>query len=209
MVGFWVQRMGVKFADLVDPALFDLLRQEGICDRGPGRADHVQNAAPDLADHGIRGGEPTDPDDGLRRHPLHEGDIGLLAAFFAETGGHRVVLPVAHVDVPEVRDLGENFDDLAPLAVRGDALRAHELVDGQADCDRTAVADRILGLLEDLAKQANPVFEGTAVFVAALVSAGLKEMHQKGRVVARVDSPCRAPGLAGPRSPPDGTGPAA
>ena len=53
------------FADVVDAALLDLLRQEGIGDRGPRGADHVEHAAPDLRDHGVGRGEAADADHGL------------------------------------------------------------------------------------------------------------------------------------------------
>ena len=61
MVGFCVQRIGVMrevagdadvaadaFADVLEPALLDLLRQERIGDRGPRRADQVEDARADL-----------------------------------------------------------------------------------------------------------------------------------------------------------------
>jgi hypothetical protein len=41
------------FADLVDPAFLDLLRQEGVRDRRARGADEVEDAAPDLRDHRI------------------------------------------------------------------------------------------------------------------------------------------------------------
>ncbi len=185
------------FADLVDPALLNFLGKKGIGNGGPRRPDHVEHAAPDLADHGVRRGEPADTNDRLGRHLLDEGNIGLLLPLLAEAGGYRVVFPVAQVDVPQVRELGEHFDDFAPLAVCSDALRAHKLVNSQAHGDGTAVADRVLGLLEQLPKQAKPVFKRPAVLVVPLVAAVLKEMHQEGRIVARVNIDYVGAGLLG------------
>src|SRR5262252_1609521 len=66
-------------ADVLLAAGVDLHRQEGIGDRGARRADEVEHAAPDLADHGVGGGEAADPDHGLARDFLHEVDGRLVA----------------------------------------------------------------------------------------------------------------------------------
>jgi hypothetical protein len=42
------------FADVLDPAFLDLLREEGIGDRGPRRADEIQQALADLPHHLVR-----------------------------------------------------------------------------------------------------------------------------------------------------------
>ena len=72
-VGFWVQRTGTPSCQLEMQMLqpmhsriscsrpsSDLSRQERVGDRGPGAADQIENAAPDLRDHGIGGGESAD-----------------------------------------------------------------------------------------------------------------------------------------------------
>ena len=41
------------FTDVIDAAFLDFLRQKGVGNRRPRRADHVQDAAPDLRHHGV------------------------------------------------------------------------------------------------------------------------------------------------------------
>ncbi|MCY1250157.1 hypothetical protein D9M72_637660 [compost metagenome] len=77
-------------ADLLDAALPDLVRQERIGDRGTRAADQVENAPTNLGDHRVRRRETADADDRLVRHPLHEIDYRLMAAFAGETRGGTV-----------------------------------------------------------------------------------------------------------------------
>ncbi len=80
MVGFCVQRTGTPSCQLemqmLQPmhsrisllaARVDLVRQEGVGDRGARGTDQIEHAAPDLADHGVGGGEAADADHGLAR----------------------------------------------------------------------------------------------------------------------------------------------
>src|SRR5262249_4846786 len=120
------------FADVLEPPLLDLLRQERIGDRGPGRADEVEHALLDERYHVVGRGVAADADDRLRRHALDEADIGLLVALLGKARGLAVILPGADIDVPEIGELGQHLDDLAPLAGAGDALGAEQLVDGDA-----------------------------------------------------------------------------
>src|ERR1700692_1367853 len=69
------------FADVLETPFLDLLRQEGVGDGGPRRADEIEYAAPDLRDHAVRRGEAADADDRLRGQALDEGGKGLLRAF--------------------------------------------------------------------------------------------------------------------------------
>src|SRR5581483_4482 len=81
--------------DVLEPALLDLAGQERIGDRRPGRPDQVEYAAPDLADHGVRRGEPADADHGLGGELLEPADELLLRGLGLEPGRARVVLPAA------------------------------------------------------------------------------------------------------------------
>jgi hypothetical protein len=89
-------------ADVLDPPLLDLARQEGVGDRGPGGADQVEHAAPDLRDHGVRRGEAADADHRLACQLLDAGDKRLLRALLAEAGGLRIIRPIRQGHVPNV-----------------------------------------------------------------------------------------------------------
>ena len=54
-------------ANVVEPALLDLARQEGIGDRPPGRADDVEVPDANRLGHRARIGEAPDPDNRLGR----------------------------------------------------------------------------------------------------------------------------------------------
>ncbi len=53
------------FADVVEPTLFDLLRQERVGDGGTGRTDEVEIAAFYPRHHGVRRRKTADPHDRL------------------------------------------------------------------------------------------------------------------------------------------------
>ena len=91
------------FANVLEPPFLDLLRQERVGNRGPRRADHVEHAALDLRDHGVRRGEAPDADHRLGGQRLHEGDELLLVALLREARRVGIVFPVADVDVPQIR----------------------------------------------------------------------------------------------------------
>ena len=196
MVGFWVQRMGVMVKSPLTQMLQPMhsrmssrrpssifLRQERVGDRGAGGADHVEDAAADLRHHGVGRGEAADADHGLRGQLLHEGDVLFLVALVGEAGGDGVIVPVADVDVPQVRQLGQHRHDVAPFAGAGDAVFAQQLVDGEAHGDGAAVADGLLGVLDDLAQQPHAVLQAAAILVRALVAPLLQEMHGQREVV--------------------------
>ena len=178
---------GDAFAYVVLASFLDLARQERIGDARARGADQIQHAAPDLADHGVGRGKPADADDRLGRDFLDEGNIGLMVSFLRETGRRTVMLRAADIDVPKVGQLGQHLDDLSALALRRDAPLACNFVDGQTHGDGTAIAHRILGLLDEFAQQTGPVLETAAVLVATLVCSGREEVERKGKPVGRVD----------------------
>ena len=109
-------------ADFIKTPLLNLLGQERIGNRRPRRADHVQHAAPNLADHGIGRGEPTDPHYGFRSDLLDECDIAFLPTLLAKTRANRIILPIAEVDVPQVRELSQQLNDFSALTLTTDTL---------------------------------------------------------------------------------------
>ena len=86
---------------------------------------------------------------------------------FAKARADRVVLPITDVDVPQVRELGKQLDDIVSLTFAADALGPLKLIDCQADGDSAAIPDRVLGFFEHLTKQSDPVLQTTPIFVTA------------------------------------------
>ena len=72
------------FADVVKPAFFDFLRQEGIGDGGPRGTDHIHDALFDNPHHGVGRSIAANADDRLGREFFHTLDVGFLKAFFGE-----------------------------------------------------------------------------------------------------------------------------
>ena len=164
------------FADLVDPPFLDLLRQERIGDRGPRRADEVHDASPNLRDHRVRRGEAPHADHRLARQLFDEACIFLLKTLLCEARRLAVVGPVRNVDVPQVRQLGEHLDHVARLAVVRESGIADQLVAAKAHRDRALVADCFFRIFDQLAQQAHPVLEASAIFISSVVLAALKEL---------------------------------
>ncbi len=66
-------------------------------------------------------------------------------------------------------------------------VRAHHLIDREAHDHPHRVADRLLGLLDQLAEQAQTVLQAAAIVVRAVVVAAGEEMAGHGAVVAGID----------------------
>src|SRR5262249_1171241 len=175
------------FADLVLAAFIDLARQERIGDRGARRADEIKLALADLPDHGVGRGEAADADHGLARQLVYEADIALLVTLLGEASTHRIVVDVADVDVPQVRQVGEHGHDVAALAFGAYTLRAHQFVDGESHGHGAAVPDGLLGVLDHLAQQTNAIVEAASIFVGALVVAPRDELERQ-KAVAGIDA---------------------
>src|ERR1700761_9609526 len=62
----------------------------------------------------------------------------------------------------------------------------HELVHGNANRYRTAVAHRVFGVRGDLAQQPDAILDGTAIFVRAVVVAARKKVMQEADSVGGV-----------------------
>src|ERR1700686_3628120 len=73
-------------ADVLLAALVDLPGKKRIRDRGSGGADQIENAASDLTDHGVRGGETADAAHRLACELPDELDDRLLAALRGRPG---------------------------------------------------------------------------------------------------------------------------
>ena len=173
-------------ADVLVPALLDLLGQERIGDRRAGGADEVQDAAPDHPRHRVGRREPPDAHDRLRGERLQAADVRLLGGFVAEAGGDRIVLPRSRDEVPQVGQLADEPEDL--LAVAPDeALVAEELVDHDPARHGGAPVDLLERVLEHLPQQPRPVLERATVGVGPPVQAGRQELSDRVQPVCRVD----------------------
>ena len=170
------------FADFVHPSVADLGGQEGVGDRGSRSADEILDAAPDLAHHHVGRGEAADRDHGLRRQRFDEGDLRLLVAFAAEARRLRVIAERARdVHVPQVREFRQHGHDLTALALRGDAGRSVQLIDGEAHRHGAGVAHGLLGVLDHLAQQPHAVLQLAAILIGPPVVAGRQELE--GQVI--------------------------
>ena len=185
-------------ADLVEPPLLDLAREERVGDGRPRGADHVPGAAGDDLRHLIRVGEPCDADDRLRSRLAHVLRPLELPALLEEPRGAGVLRPFrrrADGDVPEVDEVVGEADELEAL-VEVDAVRAQR-GDGNPCRDGALAVHRLARELEELHPEARPVLERAAVLVGAPVVERREELH--GQVaVGAVDVDDVEPGLAGP-----------
>ena len=174
------------FANVVETTFLDLFRQERIGNRGPRRADHVENALVEQAHHAVDRGIAADADHGLGRQPLHAEDERLLRALLRKARGAAVVFPAGKGHVPEVRQVGHQADHVLDFFLVEPAL-AHQLIDGNADRHRASIAHRRLRLLGDLAQEPDAVFNAAAIFVGPLVIAARQEVVQKAQRMGGID----------------------
>ena len=169
----------------------DLLRQEGIGDRWPRRADDVALARVDDADHVVGAGEAPVVD---HRYIAHHGlDLiderpgpvglaearatGVLASPFleiADLGRQHVHHSLARQDFAEAETLVEMLD--APFAAGG--------VQIEPGADGTVVAARALERAQDLDGEARAVLKRAAVAVVSVIVAPLEELHGDVAVAA-------------------------
>ena len=139
---------------------------------------------------------PT-PTTGLRGDGLDEADEFLLIALGGEARGARIVRPVAHVHVPEIRQLGQHLDHVPAFALGGDAVGAAQLVDREPDGHRAIRAHRLLGVLDQFAQQAGAILEAPAIVIAAMIVTPLQKVHGQREAVGGVDVDDVESGAAG------------
>ena len=186
-------------ADVVDAPLLDLLGKEGVGDRWPGGADEVRPAAPDQAHHAVDRRVATHRHHGLARHLLHPGRVVLLEPLLGKAGGLAVVFPLTQVDIPEIRQVGQQFHRGTAITVRRDALITFQLIDGQAQGNPHGVADSLPGVLEHLANETHPVLDRSTILVGPRVVAARQEVLQQAQVVSGIDIDNVETGLPGPQ----------
>ena len=185
-------------ADILDPAFFNLTRQKRISNRGPGCTNHIQNAALHLRDHGICRGKTPHTHHRLAGHLFNKSDVGFLRSFLTKTGGDRIIGPVTHINVPQIRHFSQHLYHLTPLGPTGNARVTEQLIHGKANSDPATIPHRILGVFKQFAGQSDPVLQRAAVLITAPVVPAADEMHGQSEIMARVDIDNIESGVAGP-----------
>ena len=173
-------------ADVLQAALFDLLRQERVGDRRARGPDQVEHLLADQAHHRVGRGEAADADHGLRRQLLQAAEVALLPRLAAEARGERVVLPDPDHDVPDVRQLADEREELLDLGAL-ETGRADQLVDDDPAGHRGPAVDLRERVLEDLPQQPRAVRQAAAVLVLAVVVAAREEVLDRRQAVRGVD----------------------
>ena len=164
------------FADLVLPALIDLLRQERVRDGGPGAADQIEDAAPYLRHHHIGRSEAPDADHRPFGQLLDEIDDGLVAALGGKPRRRAIGRTGIHFDVPEIRDIGEQRHHFVRLGGGVPARPAAQFFHADAQRDGALVADGVARHLQQFTHQAHSILDRTAVGVGAAVVFGQQKL---------------------------------
>ena len=175
------------FADVLRAALGDLEGQERVGNRRAGGTDKVENPARDLADHRVRRREPAHAHHRFAGDLLDELHKGFLIPFLRKAHRLAVVRPVRQVDVPQVRQVLQQFHHLGTLAIMGQTIRPQKLFDGKAQRHGAAVADGVLGVFQQFAQQPGPVFKTAAIAVAPVIEPARQKMRGDGQIVAGID----------------------
>ena len=155
-------------ADVLDPSLLDLLRQEGVGDRRPGGADQVLGPVPNDPGHGVGGGEAADRHHGLRGHRPGLPHVLLQGGLSGEAGGAHLDAVVVDVQIPQIGQIGHGAEGVEALRI------GH--VDGVAHGDRGLAGDGVARHVNQLADDPVPVLQRSAVLVGAVVGVGIQEL---------------------------------
>ena len=178
-------------ANVVAAPFLDLLRQEGIGDRRPRRADDVALARVNDADHVVGAGEAPVVDHryvahhGLDLVDERPGPVGLAEARAAG---------VLAGPFLEIADLGrqhvhhalacQDFAEAEAFVEVLDAAGAAGGVHIEPGTDGAVVAARALERAQDLDDEARAVLERAAVAVASVIVAPLEKLHRDAAVAA-------------------------
>ena len=167
------------FADILKPPFGDLVGQVGVGNRRARGPDQIGHPGFHHPHHRIGRGIAAHRHHRLcgdRADPFH---VRLQRAFLDETRGAHLQRIVLDVDVPKIRHFGHHGEHLLPFAQDRLAVFARFGIGGETHGHGAAVADGILGFLDQFTDQTGAVFQGSAVFVAAGVGFGVKEMRQQ------------------------------
>ena len=158
-------------ADVAQPSLGDLARQERIGDPRSRDADEVDHAAADGGGHRVRADEAADGHDRLARRCPHLRDVLELIALVEEARRPGRVAPLVHraageLEVPEVDEMVGELDDRHGLLACRDTEPGWMLrLDREAHGDGAIVTHGVPDRLRDLEQKPRSVLERTAVLV--------------------------------------------
>ena len=86
-----------------------------------------------------------------------------------KTGCLGIVIPARHIDIPNIRQLGQQFDHCSALFMRLHSIVTGEFVHGEAKSDSTTVTNFFPGFFEYFADQTGTIFNASAILVATLI----------------------------------------
>ena len=180
------------FADVAGAAFVDLSRQEGVGDGWSRCTDQVLLPGPQRLRHGV--GRCIAP----HRHHwpvgqgLGVGDAVAEVAFLHEPARAHFDAVIRHREVPQVGQVSEQAEGVVGL----------RLIERDAEPRRHGgtVADRLARVLDQLAHDPHPVLQRPAIFIAAVVHAGVEKLGEQiavggvdvDDVEARLDRPQRS-----------------
>ena len=162
-------------ADVLLTALVDLVWKKRIGDRRPGRADQIQHATANLADHAVGRSEATHADHGLAGDLLDEVDDRLVTALGCKPRRGAVGWGRIQLHVPEVRDVGKQLDHLVGLGCRHLAGARAELLEAYAQRDRATASNRIARHFEQFAHDSHPIAHRAAIGIRTLIPLGYQK----------------------------------
>ena len=173
------------FADVLDAALLDFLRQERIGDRGPCAADEIERAGLDHLDHHVGRGEAPYPDDRFGGELPDAGHQAFLRGFVLEAGRTGTILPRTVREIPEVGQIGVHLDHVADLGI-GETEFTDHLVQREPQRQPAGVADGVTPFLDQLAHEARTVLQRAAILVATLVGSRRQEVLDDAEAVGAI-----------------------
>ena len=163
-------------ANLVFATFVDFPWQKRIRDRRSGRADKIEYAALDLADHFIRRCKATDTNYGFRGQRLYETVPRFLRPLFAEPRRCSLYGPARRFDIPQIREVRQHRDDLVGFGLKRLAGDLEQIIGAESHGYGTGLADCLLHFLDDLAHESYAILQAAAVFVSTLIHPRQQEL---------------------------------
>ena len=157
------------FADIFGAVLLDFVGKKRVGNSRTGGADEVEYTSLDLRYHGIWRRKSPYPDHRFTGHRFYKINVRLLVTLFCKTRSHGIVVPVAHINIPQIGQFRENFNDLTAVPRRGDAFVAKQFIDCQPHSHGTGFTDFVPHLFNALTKQSDPVFNTAAILITACI----------------------------------------
>ncbi len=159
------------FADILNAALFDLLRQERISDGRTRRTDHVLRATADNLRHGIGRSETAHGDNWFAGHGFGAGDVWHQGAFFHKPRIAHFDIVIRAGQIPQIRQVGQHGEGVIGFAVIQ--------IDAEPCSNGGFSGDGFQGFFDQFAHQSHAVLQGTAIFIRTRVGQRVEEFRQQ------------------------------